>query len=153
MMKVATLGYLRSGGKTLMIHRNKREQDMHKGKWNGLGGKLEPGETPEECIIREIREESGLTIKDPRFKGILVFPRFKTSNWYVFVFVAHEYEGELCENEEGYLEWIENDKLKDLNLWDGDYIFLDWLDRDGVFSAKFLYSEEGELVGHEVVFH
>ena len=75
-MKLATLCYLRRDGKTLMVHRIKKANDMHQGKWNGLGGKLDPGETPEECAVREIYEESGLIAHNPRLKGILTFPAF-----------------------------------------------------------------------------
>ena len=88
-MKVATLCYIRRADKTLMIHRIKKENDMHAGKWNGLGGKLEPGETPDECAAREIREESGLVIANPMLKGILTFPMFDgDEDWYAFVFLV-----------------------------------------------------------------
>ena len=74
---LATLCYVRHSGRTLMLHRIKKEKDMHEGKWNGLGGKMLDGETPEECVIREVREESGLTIKNPKLRGILTFPKFE----------------------------------------------------------------------------
>ncbi len=91
-MKVATLCYLRQAGATLMIHRIKKENDMHAGKWNGLGGKLEAGETPEECAIREIREESGLIVSNPLLKGFLTFPMFDGSDdWYAFVFLVNQF--------------------------------------------------------------
>lgn len=75
-MKLATLCYIKKDGKTLMLHRIKKKNDMHEGKWNGLGGKFEPGETPEDCVIREIEEESGLNIIKPRLRGLLTFPEF-----------------------------------------------------------------------------
>ncbi|MAI88720.1 MAG: DNA mismatch repair protein MutT, partial [Candidatus Marinimicrobia bacterium] len=75
-MKIGTLCYITDSEKTLMLHRVKKENDMHEGKWNGLGGKLEAGESPEECVIREVYEESGLTIKNPKLKGIITFPKF-----------------------------------------------------------------------------
>jgi 8-oxo-dGTP diphosphatase len=152
-MKLATLCYVRRAGQTLMIHRIKKENDMHQGKWNGLGGKLEPGETPEECAIREIREEAGLVARNPLLKGFLTFPGFANDeDWYAFVFVVHEFEGELAESPEGILQWIDDDKLLQLNLWEGDLIFLPWLEREGFFSGKFVY-EDNRLVSHEVVFH
>jgi len=152
-MKLATLCYIRNQGKTLMIHRTKRENDMHKGKWNGLGGKFEPGETPEECITREVFEESGLRIHAPQMKGFITFPGFANDeDWYAFVFTADQFEGELIENEEGFLEWIDNDKIMDLTLWEGDRFFIPWLDQPGFFSAKFVY-KDGKLVEHEVVFY
>jgi 8-oxo-dGTP diphosphatase len=136
-----------------MLHRIKKENDMHKGKWNGLGGKLENGESPEECVIREVKEESGLEIKNPKLKGILTFPAFDgIEDWYVFVFVAYKFEGELIDSKEGKLEWIDDDKLTELNLWGGDKLFLKWLEQDKYFSGKFVY-KNGKLVSHEVYFY
>ncbi len=152
-MKMGTLCYLKKDGKTLMLHRVKKENDIHEGKWNGLGGKIEKGETPEECIIREVKEESGLKIKNPVLKGILTFPAFDgIEDWYVFVFVATEFEGELIDSHEGNLEWIDDDKLTSLNLWEGDKIFLKWLNQDKCFSGKFVY-KNGKLVSYEVNFY
>ena len=152
-MKLATLCYLRHEGKTLMVHRIKKKNDMHAGKWNGLGGKLEPGETPEECAVREILEESGLKVINPVLKGVLTFPAFSNDeDWYAFVFVAHEFEGQLIDSPEGDLKWVDNSELLDLNLWDGDRIFLPWLDRPGFFSGKFIY-ENGRFIEHQVVFY
>jgi len=136
-----------------MIHRIKRENDMHMGKWNGLGGKLEPGETPEECAIREVLEESGLKVRNPKFKGLITFPGFANEeDWYTFIFVIEHFEGELIDPSEGYLEWIEDTKLLDLPLWEGDHIFLKWLDRPGFFSGKFIY-KNGKFIEHSVVFY
>lgn len=152
-MKFATLCYIRHAGKTLMIHRVKKQNDMHAGKWNGLGGKLEPGETPEECAIREIREESGLVASNPLLKGILTFPAFDgIEDWYAFVFVVREFEGQLIDSREGILRWVDNSEVLDLELWEGDRIFIPWLDRPGFFSGKFIY-QDGCLVDHHVVFH
>ena len=92
-MILATLCYIKKDGRTLMVHRNKKPNDMHAGKWNGLGGKFEPGESPEECIIREVREESGLQIRNPKLHGLLMFPDFKGDDWYVFVFTSSEFDG------------------------------------------------------------
>jgi len=152
-MKLATLCYVRREGQTLMIHRVKKADDMHKGKWNGLGGKLNLGETPEECAVREIYEESGLRVRTPRLKGFLTFPAFaKDENWYVFVFVVDDFEGGLIDSPEGDLRWIYNSDLTTLNLWEGDAIFLPWLDQQGIFSGKFVY-KDGKLISHEVVFY
>lgn len=152
-MKLATLCYLRQGGKTLMIHRIKKINDMHQGKWNGLGGKLEPGETPEECAIREIYEESGLKVHNPTWKGLLTFPGFANDeDWYAFVFVAREFEGEIIDSPEGDLHWIEDERLPELELWEGDRIFLPWLDQPGFFSGKFVYLN-GRFIEHQVVFY
>jgi 8-oxo-dGTP diphosphatase len=149
---LATLCYLKHNGQTLMLHRIKREDDIHAGKWNGLGGKFEPGESPEECVTREVREESGLEIKNPRLRGLLMFPAFKGEDWYVFVFTAEEFSGELKENEEGYLKWIPDNELETLPLWPSDPIFLPWIRDEKFFSAKFLYEGE-EMKDHTVTFY
>lgn len=152
-MKLATLCYVRRDGCTLMIHRIKKQNDMHAGKWNGLGGKLEPGETPEECAVREVFEESGLTAHNPELRGFLTFPGFANDeDWYAFVFVIREFSGELIDSPEGVLRWIPDDDLLSLPLWAGDRVFIPWLAQDPFFSGKFVY-QSGELVGHSVVFH
>ncbi len=153
-MKVATLCYIRKDEKTLMLHRVKKTNDMHDGKWNGLGGKIENGETPEECVVREVEEESGLRIKNPTLKGYLTFPPFcDNDSWLVFVYVVKYFEGELIVSNEGNLEWIPNSELLNLNLWGGDKIFLPWLDGDKIFSGKFNYDDEKNLVDYSVVFY
>jgi 8-oxo-dGTP diphosphatase len=135
-----------------MLHRTKRAGDIHMGKWNGLGGKFEPGESPEECVRREVCEESGLEIKNPRLCGLLVFASFKGDDWYVFVFKAREFSGELKENEEGYLQWIPDAQLESLPLWPSDPIFLPWIRQGRFFSAKFIY--EGDVMKeHSVAFY
>ena len=155
-MKLATLVYVQRNGQTLMLHRVKKENDMHQGKWNGLGGKLELGESPEECAVREVREESGLIARNPRLRGILTFPAFaKNEDWYVYVFTIHDFVGELHppdESLEGNLAWIDNHVLLDLNLWPGDRVFLPWLNQPHFFSGKFIY-DDGQFVSHDVVFH
>ncbi|MEE9118675.1 MAG: 8-oxo-dGTP diphosphatase [Calditrichia bacterium] len=152
-MKLATLCYLRQNNKTLMIHRVKKKNDIHQDKWNGLGGKFHPGETPEECVIREIEEESGLRIRNPKLKGFLTFPEFSASeDWYVFVFVATQFEGKMIDSTEGNLQWIDNDQLLNLNLWGGDRFFIEWLDKDVFFSGKFYY-KDGDLLDHNMVIH
>jgi 8-oxo-dGTP diphosphatase len=152
-MKLATLCYLKQSGSTLMIHRIKKQNDMHAGKWNGLGGKLEPGETPEECAIREIREESGLLVSNPLLKGFLTFPLFAADeDWYAFVFLVRQFEGRLIESQEGILRWVSDQELLDLELWAGDRIFLPWLERPGFFSGKFIY-QDGDLIDYHVTFH
>lgn len=152
-MKLATLCYVRGGGRTLMMHRIKQADDMHLGKWNGLGGKLKPGETPEACAIREVREESGLTVTRPQLKGFITFPAFDTiEDWYVFLFLCREFTGTLAENHEGYLQWIPDGDLPKLELWAGDRHFMQWFDEPGLFSAKFVYADY-QLASHEVVWY
>jgi len=152
-MILATLCYVRRDGKTLMIHRVKKANDMHQGKWNGLGGKLESGETPEECAVREIKEEAGLQVKNIILKGLLTFPAFANNeDWYTFIYVVDEFEGELIDSAEGVLRWIDDEGLMDLELWPGDRIFIHWLERPGFFSGKFIY-KEGELDDYQVAFY
>jgi 8-oxo-dGTP diphosphatase len=151
-MILATLCYVKRDGHTLMVLRNKKPNDIHIGKWNGLGGKFEPGETPEECVVREVREESGLELRNPRLHGLLLFQGFKGNDWYVFVFTAHEFEGELIESPEGDLEWIADEKLPELALWESDRIFLPWLEGKRFFSARFDY-RGGAMGGYEANFH
>jgi 8-oxo-dGTP diphosphatase len=152
-MRLATLCYVTDGEKTLMLYRNKKENDYHEGKWNGLGGKFESGETPEECAIREIKEESGLTVKDPEMNGFITYPLFDgKDDWYVFLFTINKFEGDLIDSPEGKLEWIPNDKLTELNLWKGDSIFLKWILEKKFFSAKFNY-KNGEFIDYQVSFY
>ena len=152
-MILATLCYVKHNGKTLMVHRNKKPGDIHAGKWNGLGGKFEEGESPEGCVIREVQEESGLVIQNPRLHGLLVFTNFKGTDWYVFVFTATEFNGELtASSPEGRLEWVDDDNLTSLNLWESDRIFLPWIEAGKFFSAKFEY-EGDKMLGHAVNFH
>jgi 8-oxo-dGTP diphosphatase len=136
-----------------MLHRIKRPGDMHAGKWNGLGGKLEAGETPEECAVREVEEESGLRIEQPRWRGLITFPQFKDGvDWYTFIYVAERFSGDLIDCREGDLAWVDDAHLLGLPLWEGDRIFIPWLDREEFFSAKFTYAA-GELTKYRVVFY
>jgi len=154
-MKLATLCYVmdKQSNSTLMIYRDKKENDYHKGKWNGLGGKFNPGETPEECAIREIEEESGLRVKSVKMRGFITFPLFDgKEDWYVFLFTADEFEGKLIDSPEGHLAWILNNRLREINLWDGDKIFIPWLFGDRFFSAKFIY-HNGNFVDYTVEFY
>jgi 8-oxo-dGTP diphosphatase len=154
-MKLATLCYVidKKQDATLMIHRVKKINDYHHGKWNGLGGKFEFGESPEDCARREIREESGLILKSMTLKGFITFPLFDgNEDWYVFLFISDEFEGEIIDSSEGNLEWIPNDKLTSINLWEGDKLFIPWMFEDKFFSAKFIY-KNGKYIGHEVNFY
>ena len=152
-MILATLCYIKHNGKTLMVHRNKKPNDIHEGKWNGLGGKFEAGESPEMCIRREVKEEAGLDIHNPHLRGLLLFTNFKGNDWYVFVFTAHEFDGELLESSpEGRLEWIDNGQLTSLNLWESDQIFFPWIEDGKFFSARFEYNGD-VMLNHDVIFH
>ena len=152
-MKVSTLCYIKQNNQTLMLHRIKKENDIHKNKWNGLGGKLEPGESPEECVKREVFEESGLIIESPNLHGVITFPKFDgIDDWIVFVYTANNFEGNLIDCDEGKLDWVSDDQLLKLNLWEGDKIFIPWLTQDKFFSAKFIY-EKKKLINYDVIFY
>ncbi|OPX29265.1 MAG: DNA mismatch repair protein MutT [Gemmatimonadaceae bacterium 4484_173] len=153
-MKLAVLCYIRNNGRTLMMHRNSRPEDMHFGKWNAPGGKVEPGETPEECAVREVYEETALTVSDLFLRGVLTFPAFDDEeDWYVFVFTSENFSGVLKKScHEGDLFWIKNEELMDLPLWEGDRIFMKWLDSNRFFSGKFVYNTF-RLQSHSVVFY
>lgn len=152
-MSLTTLCYIKNNGKTLMLHRVKKQNDVHEGKWNGLGGKMEQGETPEECVIREILEESGLSVKKPRLCGILTFPLFSNNeDEYTFLFTATDFNGDLIDSSEGILQWIPDLEVLELNLWEGDRLFLKWLEDGRFFSGKLIYCD-GKLVDYQVVFY
>ncbi len=137
-----------------MIHRNSRKDDMHFGKWNAPGGKVEPGESPEECVLREVYEETGLHLKSPRMRGVLTFPAFDgQEDWYVFVFTGREFQGQLKNScHEGDLFWLNDSELKHIPLWEGDRIFMEWLEGNRFFSGKFVYDSDG-FKSHEVIFY
>lgn len=126
---LATLGYVLSGdgSRVLMIYRNRRKDDLHLGKYNGLGGKMEPGEDVAACMRREIREEAGIECLDMRMRGTLSWPGFGKNgeDWLGFVFVIDRYSGEPHEgNHEGTLEWVERKRLMELPMWEGDRHFI-----------------------------
>jgi 8-oxo-dGTP diphosphatase len=134
---LATLGYVFSpdGGRVLLIHRNRRPDDAHYGKYNGLGGKLDPGEDVVTCLRREIREESGLECDEMTLKGTISWPGFgkQGDDWFGFIFRVDRFTGEpLRENAEGTLEWVEVERVLQLPLWEGDRFFLPLVfDKDG----------------------
>ena len=137
-----TICYLSVNGKTLMIHRIKKKNDVNHDKWIGIGGKFEHGESPEECIVREFREETGLVPMGLRYRAIITF---LSEDWceYMHLFTATGYEGTLGDCDEGSLEWVPDDQLTSLPIWEGDKVFLRLLnEREGFFSLKLVY--EGE---------
>lgn len=154
MFKLATICYIDNGKEWLMLHRNKKEHDVHAGKWIGVGGKVEPGETPEECAIREIKEETGLDVLSLELKGMITFPNFTPNDdWYTYVFVITAFSGELIDCPEGSLQWVSYEKIKQLPTWEGDYIFTGWLlEHRPFFSAKFCYGQ-GKLENYSVAFY
>ena len=143
MSKQTTLCYIENEGCYLMLHRIKKEQDENKDKWIGIGGKFEEGESPEECVLREAKEETGLTLTDYKYRGIVTFVSDVWPCEYMHLFTATEFVGELKDCDEGVLEWLPKDKLYGLPMWAGDRIFLELLDKNvPFFSLKLVY--EGE---------
>lgn len=150
---LSTLCYLRNREDFLMLHRNKRAEDFHLGKWNGLGGKFLDGETPSECVLREVFEESGLVPSKIKLQGTISFPFFdQKNNWFTFVFTGTCNERIFRENSEGSLEWLASGDILSLNLWEGDRIFLPWIFEDRFFDAKFIYKDK-KLISHKVKFY
>ncbi len=149
-MKNTTLCYIEKDGKYLMLHRIKKEQDENKGKWIGVGGKFEEGESPEECLVREVREETGLELTDYELRGIVTFVSDIYETEYMFLYTATGFEGELVSDcNEGVLKWVTIEEVLSLNLWEGDRIFLRMLaeGRRGI-SLKLVY--EGNMLVQNV---
>lgn len=141
--KLTTLCYLERGGEVLMLHRTKKEGDENRDKWIGVGGKFEPGESPEDCLRREVREETGLTLTAWRYRGLVTFVSDVWPCEYMHLFTAHAWEGEERPCDEGDLRWIGKKELYDLTLWQGDRIFLRLLEEDApFFSLKLVYRGE-----------
>ena len=140
-----TLCYIRRGEEYLMLHRIKKENDLNHDKWIGIGGKFEDKESPEDCLLREAWEETGLTLTDYRYRGIVTFVSDRWPTEYMHLFTADGYTGQLKECDEGVLEWLPRQKLRELPHWEGDLIFLDLIEQDvPFFSLKLCY--EGETL-------
>ena len=145
-MKQTTLCYLERGDEYLMLHRTKKKNDENHDKWIGVGGKFEANESPEDCMRREIFEETGLTVSDYRYRGIVTFVSDIYETEYMHLFTVTDWTGEARECDEGELAWIKKQKLFDLTLWQGDRIFLKLLQEDvPFFSLKLTYRGD-ELV-------
>lgn len=143
MAKNTTLCYLERSGQYLMLHRVKKENDLNHDKWIGVGGKFEENESPEECLLRETREETGLTLTKWRCRGIVTFVSDEWPTEYMYLFTAWEWSGEQADCDEGVLEWIPKRRLSDLPLWEGDKIFLRLLETDRpFFLLKLQYQGE-----------
>lgn len=142
-MKLTTLCYIEKDDCYLMLHRVKKENDANRDKWIGVGGKFEAGEMPEECLLREVQEETGLTLTKYRFRGIVTFVSDEWETEYMHLFTADEYSGDLKACDEGELVWVPKAEIEQLNIWEGDKIFLRLLQENGgFFSLKLRY--EGE---------
>lgn len=145
-MKQTTLCYLERGDEYLMLHRTKKKNDENHDKWIGVGGKFEANESPEDCMRREIFEETGLTVTDYRYRGIVTFVSDIYETEYMHLFTVTDWTGEARECDEGELAWIKKQKLFDLTLWQGDRIFLALLQEDvPFFSLKLTYQGDNLL--------
>ena len=146
-MRNTTLCYITRGDQVLMLHRVKKENDVNRDKWIGIGGKFEGEETPDECLLREVREETGLTLTNWQCRGIVTF--LCNGPWegeHMYLFTADGFAGELIDCDEGELQWVSRDFLDDLPKWEGDQIFLDLLWQDAPFFLLKLRYDGDSLV-------
>ncbi|MBQ2925681.1 MAG: 8-oxo-dGTP diphosphatase [Ruminiclostridium sp.] len=149
-MKNTTLCYIQREGQYLMLHRVKKKNDVNQDKWVGIGGKFEDKESPEDCLLREVQEETGLTLTSYAYRGLVTFVSDQWETEYMHLFTADAFEGEIGPCDEGNLEWVDKDKVKDLPIWVGDKIFLDLLTQEvPFFSLKLAY--EGETLVEAVL--
>lgn len=152
-----TLCYIQKNENYLMLHRIKKQNDINKDKWIGIGGKFEEGESPEECALREVKEETGLTLKSYEYRGIVTFVSDNNFTEFMHIFWSDDFEGEIIDCDEGKLEWIEKSKLNDFEHWKGDEIFLDLINKKvPFFSLKLVYKsgilEKAVLNGKNINF-
>ena len=146
MMINSTLCYITRGNDVLMLHRVKKENDINKDKWIGIGGKFEDEESPDECLLREAKEETGLTLTNWRCRGVVTFLCEGIEGEYMYLFTADGFEGDLKDCDEGVLEWISRERLDSLPKWEGDKLFLDLLWQDAPFFLMTLEYRNDMLV-------
>ena len=149
-MILSTLCYIEKDNKYLMLHRTKKKNDINKDKWLGIGGKFEEGESPEECIVREVMEETGLKLNSYQLRTIVTYVSTNWETEYMYVFTSNDFTGELIECNEGDLQWIDKKEVTKLNTWEGDKIFVEKLQNDsGFFTVKFEYDGD-KLVKYDL---
>ena len=147
MNKLTTLCYIEKDNKYLMLHRVKKKEDINKGKWIGVGGHFEKMESPDDCLIREVKEETGLNLTSYRARGIITFIYGSDIVEYMHLYTADGFEGSLIECNEGVLKWIDKEDVFNLELWEGDRIFLKFLlEEREFFSLKLIYNTEDKLI-------
>ncbi|SFG10072.1 8-oxo-dGTP diphosphatase [Lachnospiraceae bacterium C7] len=146
---LTTLCYIEKDEKYLMMHRVKKENDINKDKWVGVGGHFEEDETPEECLLREVLEETNLRLKKYKLRGIITFISDQWETEYMFLYTATDFEGEIGECDEGNLEWVKKEEVFNLPIWEGDKIFFEMLNtRKEFFTLKLRY-EGDKLVEYK----
>ena len=149
-MLLTTLCYMEKGNQYLMLHRVKKEHDINKDKWIGVGGKFEDKESPEDCLLREVREETGLTLTSWKFRGIITFVTDRYETEFMHLYTADDWEGEMIECNEGNLEWLDKKEVFNLKVWEGDKIFFRLLKEERpYFSLKLVY--EGDTLKQAVL--
>ena len=144
-MHNSTLCYITRGNDVLMLHRVKKKNDINKDKWIGIGGKFEKDESPDECILREAMEETGLTLTDWQCRGVVTFLNTQCDGEYMYLFTADGFEGTIKECDEGDLQWVSREFLYSLPMWEGDKIFLDLLWQDAPFFLLTLHYDGDQL--------
>lgn len=143
---MTTLCYIENNGEYLMLHRNKKEKDINKGKWIGIGGHFNLNESPEECLFREVMEETEIELESWRLRGVITFKTESMDCEYMYLYTAACSEKKLIDCDEGELKWIKKEDIPKLNMWSGDYIFFDLIKKDlPFFSLKITYNGD-ELV-------
>ena len=141
-----TLCYITRGDEVLMLHRFKKQNDINKDKWIGIGGKFEGEESPDECLLREAKEETGLTLTSWQCRGVITFLNDQCEGEYMYLFTADGFEGSLKECDEGDLQWVSREFLYSLPMWEGDKIFLDLLWQDAPFFLLTLRYDGDQLL-------
>lgn len=147
MTKLSTLCYIEKDGKYLMLHRTVKKQDVNKDKWIGVGGHFEEDESPEECLLREVKEETGYTLTSYKYRGLVTFVSGNGVTEYMSLFTADGFEGEPIACDEGDLEWVDKKQVWKLNIWEGDKIFFRLIEEDEpFFSLKLVYDGTDNLI-------
>ncbi len=152
-MLETTLCYIEKDDCYLMLHRVKKKNDLNQEKWIGPGGKFEEGESPEDCLLREVKEETGLTLTSFRYRGIVTFLSDRWENEHMHLFTADGFTGEMIECNEGDLQWVPKSSVYDLNLWEGDKLFFRLLDENVPFFTMKLRYEGDVLKEHSQIIY
>lgn len=146
MTRLSTLCYIEQDGKYLMLHRTVKKNDVNKDKWIGVGGHFEANESPEECLLREVKEETGYTLTSYKYRGLVTFVSGKGETEYMSLFTADGFEGEQIPCDEGELEWIDIGQIHRLDIWEGDKIFFRLIEEgEPFFSLKLVYDGKDNL--------